>query len=520
MRARLLGPSLTLALMLAAGGLSGPAGAQGRPPTGCDRGEPLVAAVGCLRIESGFLGGTTVVSYYVPPACSRRACPVLYLLHGFSGDHRSMLGTSSEPSAWVEALTSGPPVDPGEVAEPWMYEDPSTWREKEPLDFILVAPDGSTVPGGFGPTPGLDGYWADWNPRYAQGGTDERYATPPPRFARYFFQELIPFVERTFPVSRGRDSRAISGVSLGGFGAFKLGLQRPQLFASVGSISGPHNFLFAPGLDPGHEEPPASVAPPAELPSASLPGLASLVVARGLPEQLADIASVFLAFGDPVADQAVYRGNMPRELAMNGRAWAGASPSLHLRSFVNDAVPRRPQDFTDVPAYLVAQGFETIVLPMNVEMDEALGSQGVPRDFEVHPGIHSEVYWNPFVREQLEAQYARVAHAGSGGRPPPQPSRFDYRTIERRFSVWDWSFRVRRRAVEFLTLREVSCRGLTLQGTGVVSVRVPAACGTGFRGDPSFEVNLGPGWPFDEPLTAGALPLYGTTKRIVLRPLG
>ncbi len=82
----------------------------------------VVGKVSCQELPSPALGGTTAFSYYVPPACAPadgRRCPVLYLLHGFGGDYTSMLGTAGHPSAWVAALSSGPPVDPHQVADPW-----------------------------------------------------------------------------------------------------------------------------------------------------------------------------------------------------------------------------------------------------------------------------------------------------------------------------------------------------------------------------------------------------------------
>ena len=52
-------------------------------------------------------GGTTAFSYFFPPDCipppqQDRRCPVLYLLHGFGGDHTSELGTGDHPSAGGE----------------------------------------------------------------------------------------------------------------------------------------------------------------------------------------------------------------------------------------------------------------------------------------------------------------------------------------------------------------------------------------------------------------------------------
>lgn len=168
----------------------------------------------------------------------RSHLPVLYLLHGFGGDYRSMLGTADQPSSWVHALNQRPPSDPRASSTPWTLIDPATWVPAPPIDMILVAPHGRTVPDGYGPRPDIDSYWTDWNPRYAVGGDDPKYATPAPRFSRFLVDELIPYVEQHFPAGSGRDWRALAGTSLGGFGAYKNGLQHPDVFTSMGSVSG------------------------------------------------------------------------------------------------------------------------------------------------------------------------------------------------------------------------------------------------------------------------------------------
>src|SRR5438067_8403350 len=206
-----------------------------------------VGSVGCQLVHSSFLGGDDPVSYYVPPACDpalARHCPVLYLLHGFGGDYHSMLGTAASPSGWVQALSAGPPVDPRSVPDPWDY-GPSTWVPKPSLDLVLVAPHGRTLPGGYGPAPDLDSFWTDWNPRYAAGGDSPKYQTPPPRFSSFLTGELLPYVEAHFPTSGGRAWRALAGTSLGGYGSYKNGLQHPDVWSSMGSVSGAHTFLFA-----------------------------------------------------------------------------------------------------------------------------------------------------------------------------------------------------------------------------------------------------------------------------------
>lgn len=60
---------------------------------------------------------------------------------------------------------------------------------------------------------------------------------PADKFEDYLVNDLIADVESRFPAERGRESRAIVGVSMGGFAAVKLALSRPELFSFAGAIS-------------------------------------------------------------------------------------------------------------------------------------------------------------------------------------------------------------------------------------------------------------------------------------------
>jgi putative tributyrin esterase len=60
---------------------------------------------------------------------------------------------------------------------------------------------------------------------------------PQDRYEDYIAGDLISDVENRFPVATGRSNRAIVGVSMGGFGAVKLALRHPDLFAFVGGLS-------------------------------------------------------------------------------------------------------------------------------------------------------------------------------------------------------------------------------------------------------------------------------------------
>ena len=490
------------------------------PFAGCQAPDDAttVGVVTCRRMPSADLGGGTAFSYFVPPGCADRRCPTLYLLHGFGGDLTSMLGTADRPSAWVAALDRRPQVSPASTSQPWSYADPAAWKPAPPLDFVLVAPDGRTVPDGFGPAPLVEGFWADWNPRYARGGSDPRYGSPPPRFASYVVDELVPFVEDHLGVARGRDSRALAGTSLGGYGSYAIGLTHPDEWSSIGSVSGIMNILLAPGADPSSAAGTPGAQPPAQVSPMVVPApLGGTVPLDALPGPARDIGVVFYAFGDPAVGQAYYRARQPVDLALNAAARRGSRQSLAIRGFSNDTVARRPADLSP-PDYVVAQGFEDLVLPTNLEMNRAFADEGVTEHYELHPGLHADVYWNPWLRAQVEAQYAAVRHPDGGGAPPPEPDRFSYGSAASAFDVWGWQVRVRRPVLEFLRLTDVSCHGFTVRGTGRVRVVVPARCHTGVDGSRVVHVDLGPSMPADAPAGADAAPTYGRTARVTLTP--
>ena len=111
--------------------------------------------------------------------------PVLYLLHGAYDDY------SSWPTHCREQLKA--------LAAQY--------------GIIIICPDGEP----FG-----------W---YANSLSD-----PHSQIEKYFVEELIPEIDRQFPVATGK--RAIAGLSMGGHGALVLALRHPQLFTSVSSMSG------------------------------------------------------------------------------------------------------------------------------------------------------------------------------------------------------------------------------------------------------------------------------------------
>ncbi|UNK18048.1 esterase family protein [Paenibacillus sp. N3/727] len=54
-----------------------------------------------------------------------------------------------------------------------------------------------------------------------------------------FISEELPALARSFfPLSEKREDNFVAGLSMGGYGAFKLGLRKPEMFAAAASLSG------------------------------------------------------------------------------------------------------------------------------------------------------------------------------------------------------------------------------------------------------------------------------------------
>ena len=122
---------------------------------------------------------------------SGRRYPVLYLLHGGA---QNFMKFDKEDD--IRGLTAG-------------------------RDLIVVMPDG-----------GIAGWYC--NPVTANLG--------PRNWETFHIEELIPWVDATFRTFPEQAGRAVSGFSMGGFGALKYAAKYSDKFASVSAHSGPANL--------------------------------------------------------------------------------------------------------------------------------------------------------------------------------------------------------------------------------------------------------------------------------------
>ena len=144
------------------------------------------------KIPARSLAGPTDVLVLEPPSYSRspsRRYPVLYFLHDGYGNARTL-----------EAE--------GVAAE--LYRRMADGRLAE---FLIVAP-------------GAPGSW------FSDSHDGKRL------YERFLAADLPREIENRYRVRPGQSARAITGISMGGYGAFKLALKRPELYAAVSSLSG------------------------------------------------------------------------------------------------------------------------------------------------------------------------------------------------------------------------------------------------------------------------------------------
>lgn len=107
----------------------------------------------------------------------------------------------------------------------------------------------------------LHGMWGDYTnwtrytalERYAQAynlavvmpsGLNSFYHDLPGalRFEEYVAEELPQVIGNLLPVSDKREENFIAGLSMGGYGAFYLGLRHSEQYSCIGSFSGPLDF--------------------------------------------------------------------------------------------------------------------------------------------------------------------------------------------------------------------------------------------------------------------------------------
>jgi S-formylglutathione hydrolase FrmB len=169
-----------------------------------------------LELDSPALAGNPLgdptrrpLLAWLPPGRKDGAgLPAVYFLHGFTGSARSWLNVS-----------------------PWSPTAP------ERLDALVSA----------GEVPPLVGVFVDgWT---ALGGSQWINSAAIGRYQDYVADDVVGFVERTLSTLARREARAIVGKSSGGYGALRMGRDRPEVFAHLACHAGDAGFDWCYGPD-------------------------------------------------------------------------------------------------------------------------------------------------------------------------------------------------------------------------------------------------------------------------------
>ena len=150
--------------------------------------------IDCSALNSHILGEAVHYCVLLPPGYDSAAAkssgryPVLYFLHGLGENEQTLFKTGG----WnlVEDL-----------------------RQQHKIgDFLIVTPEAR----------------ASFYVNSADGKV---------RYSDFFLREFMPYIEGHYRINRDRGHTAITGISMGGYGALRFAFAHPELFSAVSAQS-------------------------------------------------------------------------------------------------------------------------------------------------------------------------------------------------------------------------------------------------------------------------------------------
>jgi S-formylglutathione hydrolase FrmB len=155
----------------------------------------IAGSVDTIQMQSGYLKKAVKFVVVQPnpqgqQSNSQDRYPVVYLLNGYDGNYAQ-----------------------------WSKTAPQLAKTADDLKIIFVYPDGGK---------------SSW---YFDSPIDSTS-----QYESYITKELVPYVDAHFPTKASSNSRAITGLSMGGHGALYLAIRHSDLFGAAGSTSGGFDF--------------------------------------------------------------------------------------------------------------------------------------------------------------------------------------------------------------------------------------------------------------------------------------
>jgi S-formylglutathione hydrolase FrmB len=151
--------------------------------------------IDCNALNSRILKRPVHYCVYLPAGYDAGAAkspaqtyPILYFLHGLGDNERTLFNSGG-----------------------WTLLDDLRQQHKIG-EFLIAAPEG----------------WQTFYINSSDGSV---------RYSDFFVQEFIPLIEKNYRIKKGRENRAISGISMGGYGALRFAFAHPELFSAVSAQS-------------------------------------------------------------------------------------------------------------------------------------------------------------------------------------------------------------------------------------------------------------------------------------------
>lgn len=189
-----------------------------RAPNGFDAVREGIAhgKIDTVLYDSKTVGTKRKAIIYTPPGySSKKKYPVFYLLHGIGGTEKEWL-TNAQPQVILDNLYADGKVEP----------------------MIIVMPNGRAMK----------------DDRAIGNIFDSLKVQAFTTFEKDLLNDLIPFVEKKYPVLKDREHRALAGLSMGGGQSLNFGLANLDKFAWVGGFSSAPNTKLPEVLVPNPEE--------------------------------------------------------------------------------------------------------------------------------------------------------------------------------------------------------------------------------------------------------------------------
>jgi S-formylglutathione hydrolase FrmB len=151
--------------------------------------------IDCNALNSQILKQLVHYCVYLPAGYDAAArtpgaarYPLLYFLHGLGDNEQTLFNSGG-----------------------WTLLD--EMRSKHEIgNFLIVAPEGRRS--------------------FYINSSDGRF-----RYSDFFLREFMPYIEGKYHAGASREKRAVSGISMGGYGALRLAFAHPELFSAVSAQS-------------------------------------------------------------------------------------------------------------------------------------------------------------------------------------------------------------------------------------------------------------------------------------------